>query len=279
MPHKRFYMRLVLHLHAVTCPGVWLCSHGSLEATIKTLGYYFRTGAMEPRFPMLCHDEFTMEGYFKGVNSIDQMRDMLNSEQLEITMWQNGRRLAYYLGRLSDLMQPPVPPLSCEHSANVQLLMKATSAFPGILAPKVEISAELTTRDKHRKCCKVNLEREISNRHAQSRCLSRLELPRKQKTVCHSKGSNCSTDTSLARSTSSQLLYEQQSRRLSSCSITTRHSSQSLASLSTISDSTQCSHSNSNFRSQSNSLAATVTFEHETNCHICQAYSRFYESS
>lgn len=219
---------------------------------------------------MLCHDQFTMEGYFKGVASLGQMRDMLNSEQLEITMWQNGRRLAYYVGKLSDLMHPSIPPLSCEHSANVQLLMRATSAFPGILAPKVEMSANLIMRDKQRKCCKVNLDRKVNNRHVESRCLNRVELPRKQKTVCHSKESKCGSNNSLIHSTDSEIMYEQQSRRLSTCSNTTRHSSQSLASLSTISDSTRCSHTHT--------LVSTGAVEHENNCHICQEYIKYFQS-
>ncbi|XP_030573190.1 uncharacterized protein LOC115771576 [Drosophila novamexicana] len=266
MSHKRFHMRLELQLHALTCPGVWLCSHGYLEATVKTLGYYFRTGAMEPRFPMLCHDQFTMEGYFRSVNSLEQMRQMLNSEQLEITLWQNGRRLAYYVGRLTDVLQPPIPQPSCAHIANVQLLMKATSAFPGILAPKVELSAELSTQDKQRRRCKLALERPLNNRHVESRCLSRLELPRKQQAVCHARQSKCwasSSSCSYAPTMSSRM----PPRRLSTCSSSTQLSSQSQT-LSQCSSLTQCSHRS----------AVGGAAEHQKSCPICQAYSRSFES-
>ncbi|KAH8261608.1 hypothetical protein KR044_012288 [Drosophila immigrans] len=261
MSYKRFYVRLELQLHALTCPGVWLCSHGYLEATIKTLGYYFRTGAMEPRFPMLCHDQFTMEGYFKNVDSLEKMREMLNAEQLEITLWQNGRRLAYYIGRLSDVMQPPIPRLSCAHDHNVQLLMKGTPAFPGILAPKVELSAELQAQDKQRHSCHIDLQRPLSNRHVESRCLSRLELPRKQQVVCHAKQSNCwPSSASCSYSTSPG------SRRLSTCSNSTQLSADSQA-FSQHSSSTQCSHS-------MDTIGGAA--EHQSSCHICQAYSRLF---
>ncbi|KAH8419529.1 hypothetical protein KR222_004604 [Zaprionus bogoriensis] len=262
MPHKRFYLRLQLQLHALTCPGVWLCSHGYLEVTIKTLGYYFRTGAMEPRFPMLCHDQFTMEGYFRQVDSLEQMRQMLNAEQLEITLWQNGRRLAYYIGRLSDVMQAPVPRPSCEHSANVQLLMKATTAFPGILAPKAELSAELRAEDKQcgARCSKVDLQRPLSNRHVESRCLSRLELPRKQQAVCHARQSNCCA-SSPCRSRSYSPIAQQQ-RRLSCCSSSTQLSTQSQTSAGQDSCGTCCT------------SAISDALEHQRSCHICQAYSR-----
>lgn len=117
----------------ITCPGVWVCSHGYLEATIKTLGYFFRTGAMEPRFPLLCHDQFTMEGYFKSVGSMEELEKVLAAEQVEITLWQNGRRLAHFLGKLSDVMQQPnLPKLSCMHNVNVQLLLKPSPSFPVI---------------------------------------------------------------------------------------------------------------------------------------------------
>lgn len=224
---------------------------------------------MEPRFPMLCHDQFTMEGYFRSVNSLEMMREMLNAEQLEITLWQNGRRLAYYIGRLSDVMQPPVPRLSCAHNDNVQLLMKATPAFPGILAPKVELSAELNTRDKQQHCCKVDLQRPLSNRHVESRCLSRLEMPRKQQTVCHAKQSNCWPSSPICSNSNSNsnTTFSQQHRRLSTCSNSTQLSGESQT-LSLRSSLTQCSHS-SDF-----SGAA----EHQSRCHICQAYSRLFDS-
>ncbi|KAH8244077.1 hypothetical protein KR038_000438 [Drosophila bunnanda] len=265
MSHKRFYVRLDLQLHALTCPGVWLCSHGYLEATVKTLGYYFRTGAMEPRFPMLCHDQFTMEGYFKNVECLEDMHDLLRSEQLEITIWQNGRRLAYFIGNLSDVMQPTIPRLSCAHSSNVQLLMKATPAFPGILAPKVELSAQLTTQDRKNGCSCSGFREEhpvssVTNRHAESRCSTRLEQPRKQQqTVCHGRQSNCCPGW---RGGGSPEQHHQQERRLSSCSSTTQLSS--------------LSQSSSLTPGSSSHLSTLMDDHHQSSCDICQAYRRMF---
>nr|XP_017107718.2 uncharacterized protein LOC108132712 [Drosophila bipectinata] len=263
MSHKRFYVRLNLQLHALTCPGVWLCSHGYLEATIKTLGYYFRTGAMEPRFPMLCHDQFTMEGYFKSVGCLEELHDLLRSEQLEITLWQNGRRLAYFVGNLSDVMHPTVPRLSCPHSSNVQLLMKATPAFPGILAPKVELSAQLTTQDR-RKGCRCSSFRDetavpIANRHVESRCLGQMEQPRKQQTVCHGRKSNCCPNWKYPAPPDQA---KPPHRRLSTCSGSTQ-----MSSVSQSSSLTQCSHLSS---------CSEVVDEHQSSCDICQTYRRMF---
>ncbi|XP_068150083.1 spermatogenesis associated 6-like protein [Drosophila tropicalis] len=284
MSYKRFYLRLELQLHALTCPGVWLCSHGYLEATVKTLGYYFRTGAMEPRFPMLCHDQFTMEGYFKGVSSMEDMQELLRSERLEITLWQNGRRLAYFVGRLSDVMHPTFPRLTCEHSANVQLLMKATPAFPGILAPKVELSAQMSTQKGTCPSCspmreRIEIERPAANRHVQSQCFSQLELPaRKQQTVCHAKRSNCSLGCSYSPLTAtrkscsnsqSEAITTTSKRRLSTCSGSTQ-----LSSLSEIS-STSCSSSPSTNCTHA-SFSLWEADDHQSSCDICQAYRRMF---
>lgn len=223
---------------------------------------------MEPRFPMLCHDQFTMEGYFKSVGCLEEMHELLKAEQLEITVWQNGRRLAYFVGSLSDVMQPTFPRLTCAHSSNVQLLMKATPAFPGILAPKVELSAQLTTQDR-KKVCSCSSSREYSappvNRHVESRCLGHLDQPRKQQTVCHGRQSNCCPSGSYAAwRAGSPAQQKQQERRLSSCSSTTQ-----LSSLSQSSSLTQCSHLSS---------CSSPLYEHDNSCDICQAYRRMFPS-
>lgn len=71
-----------------------------------------------------------MEGYFKNANSIAQLINNLTRETLEITLWQNGRRLAYYQGVIMDLLQNTEPKLQCPHVNTRQLLMKTTPAFP-----------------------------------------------------------------------------------------------------------------------------------------------------
>ncbi|KAM7357440.1 uncharacterized protein ACRADG_002791 [Cochliomyia hominivorax] len=148
MESPRFKVKINLKLEAITCPGVWLCSHGYLEVSIKSLGYFFRTGALEPYFPLLCHEQFKMEGHFKNAQSIANLLNNLSREQLEITLWQSGRRLAYYQGVIMDLLQFSEPKLQCPHSNTQQLLMKSTPAFPGIIAPKVEITSHFYIKDK-----------------------------------------------------------------------------------------------------------------------------------
>ncbi|XP_023300453.2 spermatogenesis associated 6-like protein [Lucilia cuprina] len=216
MDNQRFQVKINLKLEAVTCPGVWLCSHGYLEVTIKALGYFFRTGAMEPYFPLLCHDHFKMEGYFKNSPSLGHLINNLSKESLEITLWQNGRRLAYYQGVIMDLLQYIEPQLQCPHSNTRQILMKTTPAFPGILSPKVEITTEISIKDKilnlnnnskDLRNCTQFLRKPQSQKQKLSKdikpilyqrpctqqtirsydCLDNPSQKRKQRTVCHTR--------------------------------------------------------------------------------------------
>ncbi|TMW50671.1 hypothetical protein DOY81_004239 [Sarcophaga bullata] len=214
MNNQRYHVKILVKLEAVTCPGVWLCSHGYLEVTIKALGYFFRTGAMEPFFPLLCHDRFKMEGYFKNANNLASLINNLKKESLEITLWQNGRRLSYYQGVIMDMLQYIEPQLKCPHINTTQLLMKTTPAFPGIIAPKVEITSEFNIKDTvlninnnsqdlknttnlMRKCQNTNCTKSTLYRRpcTLQTIRSQDSLPnscvRKQKPVCHTR--DCKT--------------------------------------------------------------------------------------
>uniref|UniRef100_A0A0A1XF41 Uncharacterized protein C9orf68 n=1 Tax=Zeugodacus cucurbitae TaxID=28588 RepID=A0A0A1XF41_ZEUCU len=301
---KRLFVKIEFQLHAVTCPGVWLCTHGYLEVTIKTLGYFFRTGAMEPRFPLLCHDKFTMDGYFKSVGSVSDLERVLAAEQMEITLWQNGRRMAFFMGKLADVMQSDIPKLSCEHNINVQLLMKATPAFPGIIAPKVELSAHIGVQDSPQQseqqqkfvqqpCSEVtlkNLEFEAKrtpNRHSQhslsptNSCFNYLEEKRRQRPVCHVKtscGSGFSKKSAAFPCYNAQKSYKADAnscqtgeRRLSTGS-SFSNSSYNLSQVTGVSSPSQHSHSVCTDSSISTPDA------HLRQCEICQSYRKVFYS-
>lgn len=62
----------------IECPGVWLCSAGgSVEITIRCLGYFFKTRPAPERFPILVHQVYTMEGYFQNIDSFSGMDRIL----------------------------------------------------------------------------------------------------------------------------------------------------------------------------------------------------------
>nr|XP_014092824.1 uncharacterized protein LOC106619309 isoform X1 [Bactrocera oleae] len=302
---KRLLVKIEFQLHAVTCPGVWLCTHGYLEVTIKTLGYFFRTGAMEPRFPLLCHDKFTMDGYFKSVGSISDLDRVLAAEQMEITLWQNGRRMAFFMGKLADVMQSDVPKLSCEHNINIQLLMKATPAFPGIIAPKVELSARIGVQDhpQHTKeneyfvqqsgnnisLKKLEFEaKNTSNRHTQlsltptNSCFNYLEEKRRQRPVCHVKtncGNGFSKKSCAFLCSNAPKSYDMDAvsgqngeRRLSTGSSNFSNSSYNLSQATRVSSPSQHSHSVCTVSSIS------APDDHLRRCEICQSYRKVFSS-
>lgn len=171
----------------ISCPGVWLCPSGYVEITLKTLGYFFKTGPMEPKFPLLAHESFAMEGFFKSVKTLEDLEKAIASELIEIAIWQTGRRLAYYKGSLGRILQSVASHTDCVHILRfgsciqkqivVQLLMNPSRNFPvswkghhyiiiikcsepflnissnfltyfqGVLAPKIEISGRATVRN------------------------------------------------------------------------------------------------------------------------------------
>lgn len=67
-------------------------------------------------------------------------------------MWQNSRRLAYYIGKIRDI-------LHWEHcnetfAANVhnEVLMIPAKCFPGSIAPKLELSVQICIKEKCLNC-------------------------------------------------------------------------------------------------------------------------------
>ncbi|CAD7006280.1 uncharacterized protein LOC101450266 isoform X2 [Ceratitis capitata] len=256
---------------------------------------------MEPRFPLLCHDKFKMEGYFKSVGSLSDLERVLAAEQMEVTLWQNGRRMAFFMGKLADVMQTDVPKLTCEHNINVQLLMKATPAFPGIIAPKVELSARVGVQDRlsgstaeqkyTRKSAndatlhKLEFEaKHTPNRHSQQQsspagsCFSQLEERRRQRPVCHTK---VNTYGGFSRENSgaqcSNKLFEMDAgsrhtaeRRLSAGSSNFSSSSYNLSQITRVSSPSRHSHSVCTISSIS------APDKHQRHCEICQSYRKVF---
>ena len=109
---------------------------------IRSLGYTFYTQAVAPRFPMIFHETFTIEGYFKDVHTANDLRLKLISEPIDISIFQNGHRLAFFRESLASLLRHQ----NCKNVLDVELLMSTTKCFPGILSPKVETQITFTVR-------------------------------------------------------------------------------------------------------------------------------------
>lgn len=124
----------------VNCPGVWLCQSGPVKLMIRTLGYTFYTQAVQPRFPLILHELFTVEGYFRDVFNASDLRLKLISEPIDLSLYQNGHRLAFFRESLASLLTHH----NCKRVLQLELLMSTTKCFPGILSPKVETEIEFT---------------------------------------------------------------------------------------------------------------------------------------
>lgn len=115
----------------VTCPGVYLCASNGIELTVKTLGYSFKTNEAPSRFPLLYHESFRMDGVFPKVTCLSELEKILRHEDVDLALWQNGRRLAYYSGKIGVLLLNRS--ITCEGNANEfdnQILMKPSKCFP-----------------------------------------------------------------------------------------------------------------------------------------------------
>lgn len=102
---------------------MWLCqNNGGIELSITALGYTFSGKPLKSRFPLCYHETFVMDGYFSNVNNMSELEKALglfdfiqslrvntiflikDEEQINFTLWQKGRRLAYYLGRIGLIL-------------------------------------------------------------------------------------------------------------------------------------------------------------------------------
>lgn len=109
---------------------------------IRTLGYTFYTRSVQPRFPVILHEVFTVEGYFKDVHTANDLRLKLISEPIDLSIYQNGHRLAFFREALASLLTHQ----NCKNTLDLELLMSTTKCFPGIISPKVETQIEFTVR-------------------------------------------------------------------------------------------------------------------------------------
>lgn len=121
---------------------MWLCQSGPIKLMIRTLGYTFYTRAVQPRFPLIFHEIFTAEGYFRDVHTASDLRLKLISEPIDLSIYQNGHRLSFFRESLASLLTHQ----NCKRILDLELLMSTTKCFPGILSPKVETQIEFTVR-------------------------------------------------------------------------------------------------------------------------------------
>ncbi|KAL3267875.1 hypothetical protein HHI36_007016 [Cryptolaemus montrouzieri] len=185
---KAFIVKVDLDVQAVTCPGVWLCSNGQVSLQIYMLDSCVQTSSFRPSFPMLFHEQFIFTKTLPTKYHLEDLNKQLSREWLyvELIQWENcecGNVLAYFQIPLNELLYPNVSG-GVPSGAEVDLLMEPTPAFPGALAPKLEVSTKTTIEETICSCVqqKPNISTVLNPKTIMS-CTGR---PRGHRAVCHS---------------------------------------------------------------------------------------------
>ncbi|XP_018397967.1 PREDICTED: spermatogenesis associated 6-like protein [Cyphomyrmex costatus] len=184
-------------LYSVTCPGVWLCPNGKVALRINALDSCAESHATSPILPLLFHDKFTFDKIFYGIISLTELQNTLEQEFLyaELIQWATPASrdiiLATFETNLAELLYPAPCFKGLLAGVDVDLLMEPTKCFPGIIAPKIEISTKTVIEEiiefcDTSKCYIIN--RNISSKQTACRQRKRpINGIIRQRRVCHTK--------------------------------------------------------------------------------------------
>ncbi|XP_063988081.1 spermatogenesis-associated protein 6 [Diachasmimorpha longicaudata] len=146
MAAKGFCVKIDFDLQAITCPGVWLCPNGTVALRINAFNSHIQSRKTTPIFPLLFNDKFLFRKIFPGVCSLSDLQCCLENEFIyaELIQWPSvgckGVILGTFETNLVDLLYPVPCFKGLLSGTDVDLLMECSKYFPGIIAPKIEIS-------------------------------------------------------------------------------------------------------------------------------------------
>ncbi|XP_058792893.1 uncharacterized protein LOC131665192 [Phymastichus coffea] len=153
MVGRAFSVKVDLDLHAVTCPGVWLCPSGKVALKISIFNSCVSTHRLTPIFPLLYHNKFTFKKIFIGVTTLVELEKKLSTEYIfaELIQWSSTANrnvtLAVFETNLVELLYPVPCYKGLLAGVDVDLLMEPAKCFPGILSPKIEVSTRTTIEE------------------------------------------------------------------------------------------------------------------------------------
>ncbi|XP_050342901.1 spermatogenesis-associated protein 6 isoform X1 [Nymphalis io] len=183
---KIIELTIEIEVQKVSCPGVWLCQDGRVSLTVLALGTSYHTCLLPPVFPLSFKDIFYFRKRFQESCALNNICCLLKGETIycELVQWCDDCStddcviLAQYLGALNDVL---FPPNMCS-ADGVDLLMRRSKDFPGILSPKIEIATKVRIDEIWNQ-----QEHNMFNKGKPCHCnpLSDVEKTR-QKQVCHS---------------------------------------------------------------------------------------------
>ncbi|KAG8225307.1 hypothetical protein J437_LFUL001921, partial [Ladona fulva] len=151
---KGFKLTVELDLHAVTCPGVWLCPSGKVFVKMKVLGFSAKTKCLPPMFPLLFHEKFVFEKLISTCQRLSELHQYFEKEIAFAELWQKTGSdftdeiiLAAFEISLTDLLYPCTSRRGVLAGVDIDLLMDPSCHFPGIIAPKIEISTKTVVEE------------------------------------------------------------------------------------------------------------------------------------
>lgn len=178
---KIIELTVEIEIQRVSCPGVWLCQDGRVSLSVYALGTSYQTCMLPPIFPLTFKDVFYFRKRFQETCALNNICCLLKDETIycELVQWSEDcvsnecTILAQYLGALNDVL---FPPNMCSNDG-VDLLMRRSKDFPGILSPKIEIATKVRIDEVWNQSCVGHFK--------QTPCYCDNDSSR-QKTVCHS---------------------------------------------------------------------------------------------
>ncbi|XP_066995272.2 spermatogenesis associated 6-like protein isoform X6 [Anabrus simplex] len=199
MSRKDLSVTVELDVHTVKCQGVWLCPKGDVTLRICTLECTARTSKKPPVFPIPYNEKFVFQKTFSGVFCLVDLQHQLAKEIFcaELTQWPEntlGIVLAKFETTLEELLFPKSVQKENVPGVDAELLMEPEHTFPGIISPKIHVSAKITVGEsvnEHLQKINSSLFHSRHMWHGKYAPLSSLQNHafRRQKRVCHSKDS------------------------------------------------------------------------------------------
>ncbi|XP_043529866.1 spermatogenesis-associated protein 6 isoform X1 [Frieseomelitta varia] len=200
MAGKGFCVKIRLELHAITCPGVWLCPNGKVALRITSFGSTLESHRVSPIFPLLFHNEFNFKKTFTRLAALTELQRNLERQSLyaELIQWLSPCNqpvlLATFQTNLTDLLYPVTQCRRLLPGVDVDLLMDPSKYFPGIIAPKIEISTN-TVIEEVLTIYDANLDRPYvvnpKTIDSKQKCYAHRKRPVKgiirQRKVCHNR--------------------------------------------------------------------------------------------
>uniref|UniRef100_A0A0A9XRB6 Spermatogenesis-associated protein 6 n=1 Tax=Lygus hesperus TaxID=30085 RepID=A0A0A9XRB6_LYGHE len=189
---KLYNVSIYLDINTVSCPGVWLCPKGKAFLKICLFGVSDLTKEVDPFFPLIFKERFHFQKVFKNINSVYELHDKLGRSIISLELLQcpigsaGCVKLALFNALLSDILHPYTTCFSKPlHTSGLELLFTTCKVFPGIIAPKADVSTKVMVTDT------LDGGRSMKMQGMRSRSVNDDEKKRQHK-VCHTKNNtNC----------------------------------------------------------------------------------------